>query len=168
MPIPFQDQEIHSYGTAGYLTFLPPTPKGVWLGALFVMNAYGEPVEFTHARVSSPNPVLWQPDHLRARCVESLCASMFDVCPVVPDLVLCLAEEVGPRMLGDDLRPDIPIGRITRDGSGGNISTEWSTDFIADSAHDRLYKRLCERGLLLEPFERAITGLRQVYGELLR
>ena len=167
MPIPFQDQDTDPAGTAGFLKFLTHTAKGVWLGALFVMNSRGEPVEFTHARVSSPNPLFWRPDHLRTRCLESLCASMFDVCPVVPDLILCITEEFDLRLL-EHIKLEIPMGRVAYDGSGGNISTEWSVDSIADSPADRLHKQLCERGLLLEPFVRAEAGLRQVYGELLR
>jgi hypothetical protein len=93
---------------------------------------------------------------------------MFDTCPVVPDLILCLAEEVDPRMFGNYSGPEIPFGRITHNSAGGDASTEWSTDLIPGSPQDRLYNRLCERGLLLEPFERANIGLRQVYGELLR
>ncbi|MDO8587081.1 MAG: hypothetical protein Q7T82_08590 [Armatimonadota bacterium] len=168
MPIPFQDQNTVSTGTAGYLKFLTPAAKGVWLGALFIMNDRGEPVEFTHARVSSPKPLLWRPNDLRMRCIESLCASMFDVCPVVPDLLLCLSEEGDLRSLAESISLRVPVGRITHDGSGGDVSTRWSMDFAPHSPPARIHKRLCERGLLVEPFERAEAGLREVYSELLR
>lgn len=168
MPIPFQDQNTISSSTVGYLKFLPHTAKSIWLGALFIMNARGEPVEFTHASVRSPNPVLWRIDDLRTCCQESLCNSIFEVCPVVPDLFLCLAEDVDIRLFDERVSLEIAVGRVAHDASGGDISTEWSMDSAPLSPLDKLYENICSRGLLLEPFARAEVGLREVYSDLLR
>jgi len=164
MPIPFDDTDNDSSDAAGYLKFLHHAAKNIWLGALFVMNARGEPIEFTHARVRSPKAMLWRTDDLRARCQLSLCTSLFDLCPITPDIILCLADEVASDIFTQRLRLEIPIGFVTRDGH----AAEWTMDISPDSTRGRLFKCLSERGLLLEPFERAETGLREVYSELLK
>ena len=52
MPVNFKDLTGGDISAmAGFLKFLPRATKDTWLGALFVMNARGEPLEFAHARV---------------------------------------------------------------------------------------------------------------------
>jgi hypothetical protein len=163
MTIPYSDSSDDLSRTAGYLKFVFYPDKNIWFSALFIMNARGEPVEFTHARVRSPQALLWRPDDLRTRCQSSLCASMFDLCPVTPDIILCLDAEVSPDLFMRYLNVKIPVGFVAPDGSIG----EWSMEISSDSIASRLSKRLSKRELLLEPFERALVGLGEVYSDLL-
>ena len=163
MPIPFENPNNDNPGNAGYLKFVFYPDKNIWFGALFIMNARGEPVEFTHARVRAPQALLWRPDDLRTRCQSSLCASMFDVCPVTPDIILCLATEVNPDLFTRYLNVKIPVGFVALDGS----ISEWSMEISSDSIVSRLSECLSKHELLLEPFERALVGLGEVYSDLL-
>lgn len=167
MPIAYRDPTINQPATAGYLKFVVYSPKDTWLGALFVMNARGEPVEFAHARVRAPKSVMWRAGDLELRCLESLCVSMFEACPVAPDILLCLAREVAPAFFEERIRPDLPVGRIVLDESTGVISEQWIVEPCRESGQRRLFESISDRGLLLEPFERAEAGLREVYKELL-
>lgn len=163
MTIPYSDSYGDPPRTAGYLKFVFYPDKSIWFGALFIMNARGEPVEFTHARVRAPQALLWRPDDLRARCQSSLCASMFDLCPVIPDIILCLDAEASPDLFTRYLKVKIPVGFVTSDASISELSMEISSDSIAG----RLSECLSKRELLLEPFERALVGLGEVYSDLL-
>ncbi len=166
MPITFDHSTNEAAGTAGYLKFIFHSPKDTWLGALFVMNARGEPVEFAHARVRAPRSLMWRPADLRLRCLQSLCASMFEACPVAPDILLCLAREVAPGLFEERIIPETPVGRINLDESTGEIGVEWGGE-RSRSSPPRLFEAISERGLVFEPFERAEAGLREVYKDLL-
>lgn len=166
MPVRFGDADTDPSGTAGYLKFVPRAAKDTWLGALFIMSARGEPVEFAHARVRSPNPLLWRATDLDARCMESLFRAMLQACPVVPNLILCLADETGRGAFCRRVHLDVPIGCVVPGGQGQGAA-EWITQPPLDSPPQRLLECLSARGLLLEPFERAEAGLREVYSGLL-
>ena len=168
MPIPYQTPNNDHPTTAGYLKFVFHSPKDTWLGTLFIMNARGEPVEFVHARVRAPKSVMWRAADLEMRCLESLCTSMFEACPVAPDILLCLAREVAPGLFEERVSPEMPVGRISLDESTGEICREWIVEPVRDSPQRWLFDSISDRGLLLEPFERAEAGLREVYKDLLR
>lgn len=169
MPISYQNSTNNdSITTAGYLKFLPRAARDMWLAALFIMNARGEPVEFTHARVRAPQSVMWRAADLESHCLESLCTSMFEACPVVPDILLCLAREVSPGLFEARISLEMPVGRISLDESTGEIGAEWIVEPPQGSSPRGLFDSISERGLLLEPFERAEAGLREVYKDLLR
>ena len=169
MPIPFRDLTgDESPGTAGYLKFLPRAAGDVWLGALFVMDERGEPVEFTHARIRAPKALLWRPADVQAYCIRSICVSIFDICPVAPLIILCLANEVGPDILSNDISIDLPAGRLSTAGEPVEVAVDWTAQPEAGSPAKRLFDALLDRGLLTEPFERAEVGLREVYSEVLR
>lgn len=121
MPIPFDNPANDPTATAGYFKVIFHSPKDTWLGALFIMNARGEPVEFVHSRVRAPKSVMWRPADLEMRCLELLCTSMFEACPVAPDILLCLAREVGPGLFEERVSPEMPVARISLDQSTGEI-----------------------------------------------
>lgn len=169
MPILYQTSTNDDpIATAGYLKFLPRAARDMWFGALFIMNARGEPVEFAHARVRAPKSVLWRPVDLELRCLESLCTSMFEACPVAPDILLCLTREVAPGLFQERVSPEMPVVRISLDESTGEIGAEWLLEPAQGSPQSQLFDSISERGLLLEPFERAEVGLREVYKDLLQ
>ena len=183
MPIPFRDaDDLTELGLAGYLT-IEPAPAGAgYLGALFQINARGEPVEFTYNRIETGNPFLWRPDDLRRHAHRRLTASLFATSPSAsggPRLILCRADEVDPALFTTDLTTPIPVGRLARTletidrATGEIIETTtgedashlfWYPEPPAEgSPARRLLDALIARGLLWEPFERARIGLREVY-----
>ena len=169
MPIPFKDlTDTKPAGTAGFFKFLPRAVGNMWLGALFVMDALGEPVEFTYARIRAPKALLWRPAYLNDYCVRSMCASMFDTCPISPLLILCLANEVGPDVFTKDISVSLPVGRLSESGMPSEVAVDWTEPPEADFPAKRLFDTLAARGLLMEPFERAETGLREVYSDVPR
>lgn len=168
MPIPFKNLiDSEQSATAGYLKFLPHEASGVWFGALFLMDARGEPIEFTHARIRPPKALLWRPVDIQAYCVRSMCVSMFDACPASPNIILCIANEVPYDVFARDISIDLPVARLSaKDGS--DVMAEWIPEPQDDAPAKHIYETLSTRGLLVEPFERAEIGLREVYSDLLR
>ncbi len=180
MPIPFRDaDDLAELGLAGYLT-IEPAPIGAgYLGALFLINARGEPVEFTYNRIEVANTFLWRPADLRRHAQRRLTASLLSACPQLPRLLLCRADEVGPELFTQDLSLSLPVGRLSQDLRAVDSSTGEIAEVAADaddshlfwvpappgeaSSERRLMDALIARGLLDEPFDRAQAGLHEVY-----
>jgi hypothetical protein len=180
MPIPYRDaDDLDELGTVGYLK-IEPLPSGAgYLGALFLINARGEPVEFTYNRIDTPQTFLWRQDDLRRHAARKLTASLFSLCPRTPRLLLCLAQEVGSELFCQDIHVSIPVCRIASAHDALPFSDEETKDILhtseplqifwfpgrpaEDSIELRLLQLLASRGLLFEPLERASIGLREVY-----
>ena len=184
MPIPFQDAaDVDALGAAAFLR-LTPSPSGSgYLGALFLINARGEPLEFAYNRVETPSTFLWRQTDLRRQAERKLTTSLLTVCGRTPRLLLCLADEVGSELFCQDIRLSLPVGRISRALQAAPYSAGETEEAIEqpeplhlfwfpeppvpDSVERRLFERLTTHGLLLEPFERAATGVREVFPEVL-
>lgn len=175
MPIPFRDaDEIDELGLAGYLV-IGPSPDGRGhAGALFVINARGEPQEFTYSRLELPESSLafWRPPDVRRYVERSLTAALLDACPVEPLLLLARAEETQPDLFRRDIVVETPVVRVAPKPSpepdeGENVARLELAWYPAaprpDSPVRRLIDALTARGLLMEPFERADRGLNEVY-----
>lgn len=180
MPIAFRDRdELESLGAAGFLRFLPAEGGGGYLGALFLVDARSEPVEFSYNRIDVPQRFLWRAQDLRRHVARRLAASLFEICPRVPSVLLCRADEVEAELFTDELEVAIPVARVAgADALVGQAAAE-AREVMAGEApvqvfwvgrqpHEdeparRLVAHLAARGLLLEPFERAAFGLREVY-----
>ena len=94
-------------------------------------------------------------------------------------MLLCLAKEVGSELFCQDLQISIPVCRIalasevlpsadaeTKDivHASEPVQVFWFPGRPAEDAIElRLLRLLTSHGLLLEPFERASIGLREVY-----
>src|SRR3990170_2610973 len=95
MPIPYRDiDDIEELGLAAYLRIVAAGDKSGYAGTLFVINAHGEPIEFTYNRIETPHTFLWRQDDIRRHAMRKLTASILSLCPKTPRLILCLAEEV--------------------------------------------------------------------------
>ena len=58
MSVPFRDdQELEKLGTAAYLKIEVDTSG--YRGALFIINGWGEPIEFTYTHTETPSTFLW-------------------------------------------------------------------------------------------------------------
>jgi hypothetical protein len=180
MPIPYRDaDDLDELGTAGYLKIEPAAGGAGYLGALFLIDARGEPVEFSYNRIDTPHTFLWRQDDLRRHAARRLTASLFSLCPKTPRLLLCLAEEVGGELFCQDIQVSIPVCRLAPAIAAVPYSDAETKDTVhasepvqvfwfpgrpaEDSIELRLLRRLASSGLLLEPFERASLGLREVY-----
>lgn len=180
MPIPYRDaDDLDELGTVGYLKIEPIVDGSGYLGALFLINARGEPVEFTYNRIDTPTTFLWRREDLQRHSARKLTVSLFSLCPRTPRLLLCLAKEVRSELFSRDIQVSIPVGRLAQAGETVSPSRDETKDAIPtneplqvfwfpgkpaeDSIEARLISLLAVHGLLLEPFERASQGLREVY-----
>ena len=180
MPIPYRDtDDLNELGAAGYLKIEPSSAGSGYLGALFLINARGEPIEFTDNRIETPHTFLWRQADIRRHAARKLTVSLLSLCPKTPRLILCLAEEVGSDLFSQDIQVSIPVARIAPAIKASPYSGSETQDTVQasepmnvfwfpgkpqdDSIELRFLHELVSRGLLLEPLERAAIGLREVY-----
>ena len=182
MPIPYRDaDDINELGMAAYLKIKPTITGSGYLAALFLINARGEPIEFTYNRIDIPHTFLWRQEDIRRQAARRLTASLLSLCTKTPRLILCLAEEVESELFCQDIRISLPVCRlapaikaIPYSGSENQDTLQaselmnlfWFPERpVDDSIELRLLKELTARGLLLEPFARASRGIDEVYSE---
>ncbi|MHB1345541.1 MAG: hypothetical protein ACYCX3_14480 [Thermoleophilia bacterium] len=180
MPIPFRSSEAAGLGTAAFLRVIPFPEGGGYDGALFVMSANGEPVEFCFSRVDTPRTALWRKKDLARRAAAEITRSLVQVCASSPALLLARADEVGPEVFTAELGLEIPVCRIVSSLAlaavasdereetlnDGELHLFWSSEAASgDEAAHQLVDRLVAADLILEPFERAEAGLREVRNE---
>ncbi len=181
MPIPFRDLDnTRELGAAAFLRLLSD-PDGIdWFAALFLVNARGEPLEFTFNRADVPSSPLWRAADVRRRTERDLVASLLSLCPRVPGLLFCLASEVSGELFSREIQLSLPVCRVATaletvpylgeerlevPEASNQLHLFWFPDRpCEDSPGSRLFQELAGRGLLLEPFDRALAGLREVYG----
>jgi hypothetical protein len=180
MPIPYHDTDaLNDLGIAGYLKIQPVQDESGYLAALFLINARGEPIEFTYNRIETPHTFLWRQSDIHRYAIRKLTASLFSLCPKTPRLIICLAEEVVSELFCQDIQLSIPVCRIapainalpySANETQDRIETEvpmnlfWYPGKPPDDAIElKLLHELSAKGLLTEPFERALIGLREVY-----
>ena len=177
MSVPFRDlREEDGLGVAGYLRFVTEQQGNGIQGALFLVNARGEPVDFAFSRIDVPGSFLWRNGESKRRSIASLAAVLFQACPKTPSVLFCLAEEVDPRIFGDDLYVEIPLCRVTETGNSPYATSEsmealtdglhlfWVTQSpLAESPARQMVSALQGRQLITEPFERTIQGLEEAF-----
>src|SRR5438445_11345410 len=113
MPIPFSDIEgLDGLGSAAFLKLERSSDDACCLGALLVIGARGEPLEFGYNRVRVPEPFLWREADLRRHTERRLTTSLLSVCTQQPRLLLCLADEVSIGLFGQDLQLEVPVIRV--------------------------------------------------------
>lgn len=178
MPIPFRDADaLADLGLVGYLTIAPAPAGSGYLGALLLINARGEPVEFTYNRIEAANTFLWRPADLVRHAQHRLAASLLAACPRTPRILLCRDDEVSRDVFTRDLTVAVPIALLARGISAVDYDSGEVTRTAEEEAHlfwiprppgpespeQGLIDALIARGLLWEPFDRAQGGLREVY-----
>jgi hypothetical protein len=180
MPIPYRDaDDLDELGVVAYLKIEPIADGSGYLGALFLVNARGEPVEFTYNRLDTPHTFLWRQEDLHRHAARKLTASLFSLCPRTPRLLLCLAKEIGSELFCQDIQVSIPVCRLAVASDMVSPAAAETPDTISaaaplhafwfpgkpaeDAIELRLFHLLAARGLLLEPFGRASIALREVY-----
>ena len=184
MSVPFKDAaELDAGGTAAFLRLVPAPAGGSrrWGGALFQVNARGAPIEFTYNRLDLPSEALWRPAQLEREAAKALARSLFEAARRTPLVLLCLAAEIDAALFSEDLEVQIPVCRVAVEADGepfqaGPAERVVSAEATAhlfwrpalpspESAPRRLVSTLASRGLLLEPFERALAGFHEALGD---
>ncbi len=180
MSVPFKDAaELDAGGTAAFLRMVPGEETSRRGGALFQVNARGAPVEFTYNRLDLPPGALWRPEQLEREAAKALAMSLFDAARRTPLVLLCLADEIDAALFADDLEVQIPVCRVAVEGDGepfypasvervvsgdANAHLFWRPALPSpESPPRRLVITLAARGLLLEPFERALAGFEEAF-----
>jgi hypothetical protein len=169
MSIPFRSFATEEAGLAAYLRVLPAADDEM-RGALLVLNAIGEPVEFCFATLAAPASALWRPADLGRRAAATLSRSLFDECGSQPRILLGLASEIGPTLFRLDANPAIAACRVIpgnpENVAEGEMATEHGPRLIwaaekpeLGSPERQLLNRLIDNDLLGEPFERAEAAL---------
>jgi len=190
LPISFHDaDETAQLGVAAFLHIAPPAADDpLRYGALFIINARGEPQEFSHNRLELQQPVLWRALDREQAAIRRLARTLFEAVTLTPSLLLCRADRVGPHVFGagDSLALAIPVVRLAPAGAlVGYTGVEAQQTIETVDQHgecydthlfwspqpptgpvETLFTRLVERGLALEPFARAHEGLCEVYPDL--
>ncbi len=184
MPIAFHDaEEVEELGPALFL-HVAQQSESEWLGALLFLNARGEPLEFVYNRIELFSGVLWRAADRERAAVRRLALTLFGAATLSPMLLLCRASAIPPHLLGTggQIELEVPVGRIATPQEAVGYAGAEQQQSIApgenagEEAHvfwspapqgraEELFARLAERGLLLEPFERASRGLSEIYGE---
>jgi hypothetical protein len=177
--IPFRSSDAEDSLAAGFIRILRD-PDGGFDGALFVMNAKGEPLEFVFSRVNTPRTVLWRPHDLKRRAARELVAALFNAATSRPTVVFAKADEIDPGFFAGEVQTQVPTCRVAHqmasvatgpsehgeDLDEAQLHLLWSLGRPDEGSPERiLVERLQSAGLLAEPFDRAEAGLREARGE---
>ncbi len=182
MSVPFKDAaELEAGGTAAFLRLVPGRGGRRRGAALFQVNARGAPVEFTYNCLDLPTGALWRPEQLEREAAKVLTTSLFEAARRTPLVLLCLAAEIDVALFAEDLEVQIPICRVALEIDGEPFETKpaeavasgdatahlfWRPSLPSrESPPRRLVTTLAARGLLLEPFERALAGFEEALGD---
>ena len=179
MPVPFRDlRDEDSLGLAGYLRFISEENGRGIRGALFLVNARGEPVDFAFSRIDVPASFLWRAGEAKRHAVASLAAVLFHACPKAPSALLALSDEVHPRLFTEDLVVEVPLCRVA-EGDNVPCAVDESVEALSSTLHlfwvgqtpddnsmaRRVLSALQSRQITTEPFERAAKGIEEAFRE---
>ncbi len=115
---------------------------------------------------------LWRPADIRRHAERSLVAALLDACPVEPRVLLARAGETDPDLFRKELLVAVPVARVAPkpapEGYDGEAPPRVELTWYPaaprpEPSERRLMDELTARGLLVEPFERAVRGLNEVY-----
>ena len=178
MPIPFHDSEsLETLGAAAFLRLhcLTDEPQH-WAGCVFLINGRGEPLEFVYNRLQLLPTALWREQDAQTAAARRVMTSLFAATVLTPKLLFVLESPMTEALVGVNrsIWPDIPDIRVRRPETDVQSSASrpekhaitviWGSK-PPELGASRLYDAIEGRSLLLEPFERALMGLREVYPE---
>lgn len=179
MPIPYRDiRDPIDSGLAGFLRFISGSTERTIYGALFLVNARGEPIDFTYAEVDVAASFLWRAGEARRNALASLSVALFETCPRTPSVLLGLADEIPAPLFSEDIRVDVPVCLVA-DDAGLASRTGLDAEPASMSLHifwvgaspepgtdaQAVFESLRGRRLLIEPFERAALGIEEAHLE---
>ncbi len=183
MTVPFRHAaELEAGGNAAFLRIVAGRHDSEKVGALLQINARGEPIEFTFNQMELPAGALWQVGDLDRHAARMLVESLFNAAQRTPLLLLCLAREIPPALFRDEVVVQLPLCRVAveRDllALDSGESTEEKTSLnqtvhlfwrpvppAPESPARRLIDAIASRGMLVEPFERILAGIKEALAE---
>lgn len=183
MPIPFRNAaQIEAGGNAAFIRIMQGSNAQERIGAILQVNALGEPIEFVFNKMQVPSGALWRGDDLRRYVNRMLLASLFQASQRAPLVLCCLAHEIDAQTFSEDLQVQIAVCRVGQMGDVTGVAEAETREEMNSSdapihlfwmgqrpgpeaPHRKLVEALARRGLVLEPFERALRGLNEALGD---
>jgi len=161
--IPFRSASDEDSRAAAFLRVIRSATGG-YDGALFVMNAKGEPLEFVYSGIETPSTLLWRRRDLGRRAARELTAALFDAATSRPLIIFAKADEVEPGFFVQEVETPVATCRVARqmasvstnaDEHGQDIDAEglhllWSSGSPEEGSQERaLVESLQSAGLLI-------------------
>lgn len=155
----FRDHdEVDALGLAGYLTLARDGDE--FSGALFVVNARGEPVHLLCNTVRVIDHFMWREEDLALAAKRRLIQSLIPACPAMPSLILCQASDTPVELFRGELCGAPLVGRIA---TGKRLEVTWYPSApVSGTPAFTLWGLLSSHSLLHEPFARAARGMAEV------
>ncbi|MBM3456933.1 MAG: hypothetical protein FJX77_00140 [Armatimonadetes bacterium] len=169
MPVPYhRPPPAAQEGCAAFLDVAYARAQHTLIGAILVVDARGEPLEFVYTRAEAPTGFMWSETQTRSVGVAAVARALFEACQREPDLLLCLPQLGSVEYCKRELAPAIPFVQVTPAEEGGATG---ALTWIGNPPDPRmratgLLQSLTDRGFLVEPFQRLRAGLEEVYPEV--
>lgn len=165
MPVPYRRPAPTTVQSSiGYVKVIRTDGAKALLGALLLLDSRGRPLEFVYNRLETPGGFLWPQEQVNAAGITALCHSLFDATTRAPELLLAESDLGSRAFCADLLAPTVPFGLLGGPSDDGSVDWVWvnSAPTAGMTAYG-LVEELRVRAGLLEPFARAVQGLREVY-----
>lgn len=179
-PIDFKSvNDINNPQRAAYLS-VRHLDRNETVGALFIVNSLGSPIEFTYNSVEIKNSFLWRKDDLIKSATAKLAGTLFTACKRKPSLLVCLADEISVEIFRDYFSVDIPVCFISDTNKFVGHSKHESSQLLDDgeakvhllwlpdkppagSPQLEMLNRLASVASIKEPFKRIEEGLKKAF-----
>lgn len=164
MPIPYHRRTVAFGGScAAFLHVDWDTERTRLLGALLIIDGQGRPLEFAHTDLRVPSGFLWPEEQVWMHGTIEVAHALFEACQRKPELLVCRANLGEAEFLRNEIAPVIPFA-VVELLEDRQVSWSWlGTPPGATHPAQLLQKDLISRGYSLEPFERVVKGLREIY-----
>lgn len=169
MPIPYrQTPKSSSPQCAAFLEVIWVQEKQTFYGAMLLIDAKGQPLEFVHNSLTAPSGFLWPADQVRSIGIAELSHSLFKACSLDPLILLSRGTIGTPDYCKSVIAPAIPFAQIVREDVHKIDSLNWiNGQPTAGSAEYMLSEDLRSNGFVTEPFNRARIGLEEMYPDVI-
>lgn len=169
MSVPYRKSPLGKRNAwAAFIDVIWSSSNSKLFGGLLLIDGQGRPVEFAHTQLEAPSGFLWPADTVRRLGTLEVVHTLFETCQREPLLLVCRHGLGDPTFCREEIAPGIPFALASRDDDEP-VSWAWLND-APPRAHPAmaLWEELVSHGLLLEPFDRVIKGLAEVYPEIAR
>ena len=165
MPITYRQATKSSQSqSAGYIEIVWVPDKRTFYGGLFVMDAKGQPLEFVYNTLIAPTGFLWPADQVRSLGIAELSHSLFKACRLEPLILVCRTSLGTPDYCKTAIAPLIPFAQIDKSPADDLAAWIWVNGQPPPaSAAFMLAEDLRAHGFMIEPFERMLRGLAELY-----
>lgn len=167
MPIELRDaEELAERGYAALLRVLRrgDSQAASFVGAVLLVNACGEPVEFVHNHIGLPATSLCAPDRLPAFAARSLVSTLFRASVYAPLFLAYPEGELDDELFTHRLTVAIPVAAVYATGGQTGVAHGASVCWLnappePGSRASALLEALSNRDLLADALTRAGNAL---------